>query len=80
MSTTFNSITLVSAVQQLFELNNYQVEGPIKINGAEIDLVVTPLGDPFGRRIYIEVTVEYVEGTSKNEFSPLLNSANRVFP
>ena len=61
MSTTFNSITLVSAVQQLFELNNYQVEGPIKINGAEIDLVVTPLGDPFGRRIYIEVTVEYVD-------------------
>lgn len=59
--TQFTPDSLVAAVTQLFELNNYRVEGPIKVHGAEIDLVATPLGDPFGRRVYIEATIQYVD-------------------
>lgn len=57
----FSPAALVAAVTQLFELNHYQVTGPQKINGAEVDLIATPIADLFGRRVYIEVTVEYVD-------------------
>lgn len=56
----FTPESLVAAVKKLFELNHYQVTGPQKINGAEVDLIASPIADPFGRSIYIEVTVEYV--------------------
>ncbi|MEV5703721.1 NACHT domain-containing protein [Actinoallomurus sp. NPDC052274] len=42
-------------------MNNYVVEGPVMIHGAEVDLVATPLADPFGSKIYIEATIEYVD-------------------
>ena len=61
--TQFTPDSLVAAVTQLFELNNYRVEGPIQVHGAEVDLVATPLGDPFGRKVYIEATVEHVDNT-----------------
>ena len=57
----FDSATLPAAIRSLFELNHYQVEGPVQIHGAEIDLVARSLSDPFGQPIYIEVTVEYVD-------------------
>ncbi|WP_186061899.1 NACHT domain-containing protein [Burkholderia gladioli] len=59
--TAFTPTSLVAAITQLFELNHYKVTGPVKVHGAEIDLVATPLGDPFGRMVYIEATVEYVD-------------------
>lgn len=58
---SYTPTSLVTAVTQLFQLNNYHVSGPTKVHGAEVDLVATPLADPFGRRIYIEVTIEYVD-------------------
>jgi uncharacterized protein YjbI with pentapeptide repeats len=58
---TFSPETLVSAITQLFELNHYSVSGPTKVHGAEVDLVAIPIADPFGRRVYIEATVEYVD-------------------
>lgn len=57
----FDSVTLPAAVRSLFELNHYQVEGPVQIHGAEIDLVARSLTDPFAEPIYMEVTVEYVD-------------------
>ena len=59
--TKFTATSLPTAIQNLFELNHYAVEGPIKIHGAEIDLVARPMSDPFGEPIYIEATIEYVD-------------------
>lgn len=59
----FTPESLVAAIKQLFELNNYRVDGPVEIHGAEVDFVATPLGDPFGLKVYIEATVEYVDNT-----------------
>ncbi|MDY6936754.1 MAG: NACHT domain-containing protein [Cyanobacteriota bacterium] len=56
----FTSESLPQAIKELFELNNYQVKGPVQIHGAEIDLVAQPLADPFGSPIYIEATIEHV--------------------
>ncbi len=61
--TKFTPESLVAAVTQLFELNNYRVHGPTQIHGAEVDLVATPVGDPFGRKVYIEATIEHVDNT-----------------
>ena len=58
---TFTPHSLPEAVRALFELNNYTVEGPKEIHGAEIDLIATPKSDPFASSVYIEVTVEYVD-------------------
>lgn len=58
---TFTAEDLPIAVAELLKLNHFQVEGPVKVNGAEIDLVATPLGDPFAAKMYIEVTLEYVD-------------------
>jgi len=61
MDNAFNHDSLPCAVRSLFELNNYEVDGPLRIHGAEIDLLAKPLSDPFGSAIYIEVTTEYVD-------------------
>lgn len=53
--------SLVDAIKALFKSNNYEIKGPIQFYGAEIDLVATPLADPFGTNIYIEATIEYVD-------------------
>jgi uncharacterized protein YjbI with pentapeptide repeats/Cdc6-like AAA superfamily ATPase len=57
----FTPESLVTAVTQLFELNHYSVAGPQKVNGAEVDLIATRKADPFARKIYLEVTIEYVD-------------------
>jgi hypothetical protein len=57
----FTPESLPAAVRSLFELNNYEVEGPKHIHGAEIDLIAVPKSDPFASPVYIEVTVEYVD-------------------
>ena len=59
--TEFNTINLPQAVRKLFELNHYEVEGPVHLYGAEFDLVARPISAPFGVPIYIEVTIEYVD-------------------
>ena len=51
---------LQRAVEELFRLNNYDVEGPLQIRGASVDIRATPRADLFSRPIYIEVTVEKV--------------------
>ncbi len=56
----FTSESLVSAIQTLFAQNNYKVEGPFKIHGAEVDLRAKSNSDPFAPTIYIEATIEYV--------------------
>lgn len=52
---------LVESVTSLLRLNRYEVEGPIQLHGAEIDLVAKSLTDPVGSPIYLELTVEYVD-------------------
>lgn len=59
--TEFSATTLPNAIQKLFEMNHYDVEGPIQIHGAEVDLVARPIADPFGATVYIEATIEYVD-------------------
>jgi Cdc6-like AAA superfamily ATPase len=61
MQLDFDAGSLVSAIRSLFELNHYEVVGPTKINGAEIDLVATPRSTLFGTSVYIEATIEYVD-------------------
>ena len=61
--TEFTESTLPRAIQTLFELNHYLVEGPIQVHGAEVDLVARPKADPFGAPIYIEATIEYVNNS-----------------
>lgn len=55
--------TLPNAVRWLFESNGYEVDGPIQHSGAEVDLVAERLGGFGSQRVYIEVTVEYVDTT-----------------
>lgn len=38
---TQTSDALVRAIQKLFELNNFRVEGPLHVNGGEIDLLAS---------------------------------------
>lgn len=57
----FTATSLPEAVRWLFQVNGYQVEGPVQINGAEIDLIAEQLTGFTRRRVYIEVTVEYVD-------------------
>ena len=59
--TDFTETTLPAAIKRLFELNHYEVDGPIQLHGAEIDLVATPKGDPFSAPVYIEATIQYVD-------------------
>lgn len=61
MKLQFDSDTFPKAIKHLFELNHYEVTGPIQIHGAEIDLVAEPQFDPFASPIYIEATIEYVD-------------------
>jgi len=61
MATEFTKESLPAAVQSLFELNQYTVEGPRKVHGAEVDLIARSKSNVFAPPIYIEVTVEYVD-------------------
>ena len=76
----FTPSTLPSAVRKLFELNHYSVEGPIQINGAEIDLVARQLADPFGAAIYIEVTVENVDNSKYGNDLTKLSMVDQIEP
>lgn len=59
----FDERTLPQAISQLFTQNHYTIEGPVKIHGAEIDLVAHPIGQPFAPPVYIEATIERVNTT-----------------
>lgn len=56
----FTAKTLPDAIRALFEDNQYLVRGPVKISGAEIDLVAESLHGFAKQVIYIEATIEYV--------------------
>lgn len=56
----FTAVSLVAAVRTLFELNHYEVEGPTKLHGAEVDLIARRKTDPFSTPVFIEATIEYV--------------------
>ena len=57
---SFSPEQLVNAIRSLFESNNYIVDGPLKIHGAEVDLRARSRTDPFAPPIYIEATIEHV--------------------
>ena len=57
----FSPQSLVDAVRKLFELNQYDCKGPLKIHGAEVDLLASRKADPFSSPVFIEVTIEYVD-------------------
>jgi hypothetical protein len=54
-------IALQEAVRLLFQQNHYEVDGPLEIAGAEVDLRARSLADPFAPPIYLEVTTERVD-------------------
>lgn len=60
MEHEFTPSSLCAAIATLFRQNNYQVTGPAQLHGAEIDLVATPMADPFAASVYIEATIEHV--------------------
>ncbi len=78
MEKQFTPDSLVAAIRTLFELNNYAVEGPVHINGAEVDLVATAMSGIFSPPIYIEATVQYVNndkyGKDLTKFAMLRNT------
>ncbi|SDX82309.1 Pentapeptide repeat-containing protein [Albimonas donghaensis] len=55
--------SLPTAIGQLLKNNNYDVQFGVEIHGAEVDIVAVPIGDPYGRRLFIEATIEYVDNT-----------------
>jgi len=55
--------TLPLAIGSILKQNNYSVEYSVKFSGAEMDIVATPIGNPFSSKVYIEATVEYVDNT-----------------
>lgn len=57
----FTETTFPTAVRWLFEANGYAVEGPVHHFGAEVDLVATQLSGFAENKVYIEVTVQYVD-------------------
>lgn len=57
---SFTSTSLADAISTLFQQNNYDVEGPLKLHGAEIDLKAMSRADIFAPPIFIEATIEYV--------------------
>lgn len=56
----FTPETLPEAIRQIFLVNGYEVTGPERHFGAEVDLVARNKRDIFHEPIYIEATVEYV--------------------
>lgn len=63
IGSTFDEKSLPKAIGELFAMNNYDVRYSVEINGAEVDIVATPRGDPFAAEIYVEATVQYVDVT-----------------
>lgn len=59
----FTEESLPAAVKSLFQANGYSVQGPIHYRGAEVDLVATQLSGFVETKIYIEVTIQYVDVT-----------------
>ena len=59
----FNKDTLPAAIGSVLEQNNYSVEYSEKFFGAEMDIVATPIGNPFSSKIYVEATIEYVDNS-----------------
>lgn len=57
----FNAKSLPVAIKSLFELNGYEVKGPVLKYGGEVDLVAVKTGDPFAEPIYIEATIATVD-------------------
>jgi uncharacterized protein YjbI with pentapeptide repeats len=60
MPNNFTPDSLPDAIRSLFRQNNYTVDGPLNVHGAEIDLVARPKGGLFDEPVYIEATIEYV--------------------
>jgi hypothetical protein len=63
MTQPFTPSTLPAAIRSLLELNEYDVQGPLQVHGAEVDLRAISKTDPFGAPLYIEVTIEHVDNT-----------------
>jgi hypothetical protein len=61
MADKFTAESFPNAIRALFEMNSYRVEGPFEIHGAEVDLKVHSMTDPFAPPIYIEATIEHVD-------------------
>ncbi|NRG42297.1 NACHT domain-containing protein [Rathayibacter sp. VKM Ac-2835] len=76
----FTPDSLPAAIATLFRQNHHTVGGPLKINGAEIDLVATPIGNPFASKVYIEATVQYVDNTKYGKDLTKLSMVHMIDP
>jgi hypothetical protein len=50
-----------NAVGSLFDLNNFEVQYNVHIHGSEIDIIAISKTDQFAQKIYLEVTIQYVD-------------------
>ncbi len=67
MEQKFTAITLPEAVRWLFETNGYDVAGPVEFDGAAVDLVATQLSGFSEQNVYIEATIQHVDGAKYEE-------------
>jgi hypothetical protein len=80
MQIPFTSESLPKAIKALFAQNNYEVTGPERIHGAEIDLVARSQSDPFSSPICIEVTIEYVDNEKYGKDLTKLSMVQKIDP
>lgn len=63
IDSSFDDKSFPKEIGEILRLNNYDVEYGVKLHGAEVDIVATQRGNPFAPRIYIEITIQYVDNT-----------------
>ncbi|NBH12174.1 NACHT domain-containing protein [Amycolatopsis sp. SID8362] len=68
MEQKFTATSLLSAVRWLFETNGYDVSDPVERRGVEVELVATQLSGFSEQNVYIEPTVQQVDGVRYDEY------------
>ena len=68
------------AVAELFRLNDYDVEGPLMVQSASVDIKALKRGDPFARPVFIEVTTEHVSNDKYSKDVTKYLACQNAFP
>jgi hypothetical protein len=63
MPSALTAVSLPQEITKLLQLNDYTVDGPLNIHGAEVDLRAVTHRSLFSETLYIEATVERVDVT-----------------
>jgi hypothetical protein len=72
--------SLVDAIKSLFSINQYDIEGPKKFSGAEVDLEAKSKLDVFSPPIFIEATEQFVDNTKYGKDCTKFIALRELFP